>query len=143
MTGAIAVLDSQKTAHAGTPRQATKLQAAKLGSSHCGESTALLYDTAIAFARSESEGAQEVRLVLLGPLFGAQSGGSDGYYSEVGGQRELGGAGVGGQRVAKGYQRSLRSNLSDGSSMDGACFPEYTACGGGWLRLCCEQLHLR
>ncbi len=70
VTGAIAVLDSQKTAHAGTPRQATKLQAAKLGSSHCGESTALLYDTAIAFARSESEGAQEVRLVLLGPLFG-------------------------------------------------------------------------
>ena len=70
VTGAIAVLDSQKTAHAGTPRQATKLQAAKLVSLHYGESTALLYDMAKAFARSESEGAQEVGLVLLGPLFG-------------------------------------------------------------------------
>ena len=66
---AIAVLDSQKTAHAGTPRQAIKLQAAKLVSSHYGESTPDLYNTAIAFGRSESEGAQEVGLVLLGPIF--------------------------------------------------------------------------
>ncbi len=66
---AIGVLDAQKTAHAGTPRQAIKLQAAKLISSHYGESTPALYNTAIAFARSESEGAQEVGLVLLGQLF--------------------------------------------------------------------------
>ena len=66
---AVAVLDSQKTAHAGTPRQAIKLQAAKLINSHYGESTPALYNTAIAFARSESEGAQEVGLVLLGPMF--------------------------------------------------------------------------
>ena len=66
---AIGVLDAQKTAHAGTPRQAIKLQAAKLVSSHYGESTPALYNTAIAFARSESEGAQEVGLVLLGQLY--------------------------------------------------------------------------
>lgn len=67
---AIAVLDSQKTGHAGTPRQAVKLQAAKIMSRHYGEGTAGLYDAAAAFAGSESEGAQEVGLVLLGPMFG-------------------------------------------------------------------------
>ena len=67
---AISVLDSQKTAHAGTPRQADKLQAAKIMGRHYGESNAALYDAAMAFARSESEGAQEVGLVLLGQLFG-------------------------------------------------------------------------
>ncbi|MDE0141043.1 MAG: HEAT repeat domain-containing protein [Caldilineaceae bacterium] len=67
---AIAVLDSQKTGHAGTPRQAVKLQAAKIMSRHYGEGTAGLYDAATAFAGSESEGAQEVGLVLLGPMFG-------------------------------------------------------------------------
>ncbi len=66
---AVGVLDAQKTAHAGTPRQAIKLQAAKLISSHYGESTPGLYNTAIAFARSESEGAQEVGLVLLGQMY--------------------------------------------------------------------------
>ena len=66
---AIAVLDSQKTAHAGTPRQAIKLQAAKLVSSQYGESAQDLYNTAITFGRSESEGAQEVGLVLLGHLY--------------------------------------------------------------------------
>ncbi len=66
---AIGVLDAQKTAHAGTPRQAIKLQAAKLIRSHYGESTPALYNTAMALARSESEGAQEVGLVLLGQLF--------------------------------------------------------------------------
>lgn len=67
---AIAVLDSQKTGHAGTPRQAVKLQAAKIMSRHYGEGTAGLYEAATAFAGSESEGAQEVGLVLLGPMFG-------------------------------------------------------------------------
>jgi len=67
---AIAVLDSQKTGHAGTPRQAVKLQAAKIMSRHYGEGTAGLYEAAAAFAGSESEGAQEVGLVLLGPMFG-------------------------------------------------------------------------
>ena len=66
---AIAVLDSQKTAHAGTPRQAVKLQAAKVMSRHFGEGTVGLYEAATAFAGSESEGAQEVGLVLLGPMF--------------------------------------------------------------------------
>ncbi len=66
---AVGVLDAQKTAHAGTPRQAIKLQAAKLISSHYGEATPALYNTAIAFARSESEGAQEVGLVLLGQMY--------------------------------------------------------------------------
>jgi len=66
---AISVLDTQKTDHAGTPRQAEKLQAAKTISRHYGEGTAGLYEAAIAFAASESEGAQEVGLVLLGPLF--------------------------------------------------------------------------
>lgn len=64
------MLDSQKTGHAGTPRQAVKLQAAKIMSRHYGEGTAGLYDAATAFAGSESEGAQEVGLVLLGPMFG-------------------------------------------------------------------------
>ncbi|MDE0630961.1 MAG: HEAT repeat domain-containing protein [Caldilineaceae bacterium] len=67
---AIAVLDAQKTGHAGTPRQAVKLQAAKIMSRHYGEGTAGLYEAATAFAGSESEGAQEVGLVLLGPMFG-------------------------------------------------------------------------
>ena len=66
---AIAVLDSQKTGHAGTPRQAVKLQAAKIMSRYYGEGTAGLYHAATAFAGSESEGAQEVGLVLLGPMF--------------------------------------------------------------------------
>ena len=68
--GAISALDSQKTAHAGTPRQAVKLQAAKIMSRHYGEGTAGLYEAATVFAGSESEGAQEVGLVLLGPMFG-------------------------------------------------------------------------
>ncbi|MCY3707840.1 MAG: HEAT repeat domain-containing protein [Caldilineaceae bacterium] len=67
---AIAALDAQKTGHAGTPRQAVKLQAAKIMSRHYGEGTAGLYEAATAFAGSESEGAQEVGLVLLGPMFG-------------------------------------------------------------------------
>ena len=67
---AISVLDSQKTGHAGTPRQADKLQAAKIMSRHYGEGTAGLFEAAVVFAGAESEGAQEVGLVLLGPMFG-------------------------------------------------------------------------
>ncbi len=70
LTEAISVLDAQKSSHAGTPRQAVKLEAVKLMGRHYGESKARLYDAAMAFARSESEGAQEVGLVLLGQLFG-------------------------------------------------------------------------
>lgn len=67
---AILVLDSQKTSHAGTPRQAIKLQAAKMMGSQYGESSAALYSAAKEFANSESEGAQEVGLVLIGQLYG-------------------------------------------------------------------------
>jgi len=67
---AISVLDSLKTAHAGTPRQADKLAAAKMMERYFGESTRALYEAGVAFARSESAGAQEVGLVLLGHLFG-------------------------------------------------------------------------
>ncbi len=67
---AISVLDSLKTAHAGTPRQADKLAAAKMLERHFGDSTGALYEAGVAFARSESAGAQEVGLVLLGHLFG-------------------------------------------------------------------------
>ncbi len=67
---AIAVLEGEKTAHAGTPRQAVKLEAVKVMRGHHGEGSAALYEAAMAFACSESEGAQEVGLVLLGQLFG-------------------------------------------------------------------------
>ena len=66
---AIAVLDGEKTGHAGTPRQAVKLEAVKAMQGHFGDSNAGLFDAAMAFARSESEGAQEVGLVLLGTMF--------------------------------------------------------------------------
>lgn len=67
---AISVLDSQKTGHAGTPRQAVKLQAVKVMERHFGEATSARYEAAMAFANSGSEGAQEVGLVLLGHMFG-------------------------------------------------------------------------
>ena len=67
---AIAVLDGEKTAHAGTPRQAVKLEAVKVMRGHYGEGSAALYEAAMEFACSESEGAQEVGLVLLGQMFG-------------------------------------------------------------------------
>ncbi|MYC23972.1 MAG: HEAT repeat domain-containing protein, partial [Caldilineaceae bacterium SB0662_bin_25] len=67
---AIAVLDAEKTAHAGTPRQAVKLQAVKVMERHFGEATSARYEAAMAFANSGSEGAQEVGLVLLGHMFG-------------------------------------------------------------------------
>jgi len=63
------VLDSQKTAHAGTPRQAVKLKAVKLIERQYKDSQASLYKTGVAFARSENEGAQEIGLVVLAPLF--------------------------------------------------------------------------
>ena len=66
---AISVLDSQKTGHAGTPRQAVKLEAVKVMRGHFGEGSAALYEAAMAFANSGSEGAQEVGLVLLGHMF--------------------------------------------------------------------------
>ncbi len=66
---AIAVLDAEKTGHAGTPRQAVKLEAVKVMQGHLGDSNPALYDAAMEFARSESEGAQEVGLVLLGTMF--------------------------------------------------------------------------
>lgn len=67
---AIGVLDGEKTAHAGTPRQAVKLEAVKVMERHFGEATSARYEAAMSFANSESEGAQEVGLVLLGQLFG-------------------------------------------------------------------------
>ena len=67
---AISVLDSQKTGHAGTPRQAVKLQAVKVMERHFGEANSARYEAAMAFANSGSEGAQEVGLVLLGHMFG-------------------------------------------------------------------------
>ncbi|MDE0199469.1 MAG: HEAT repeat domain-containing protein [Caldilineaceae bacterium] len=70
LSEAIEVLDGEKTAHAGTPRQAVKLAAVKVMGGHFGEGTAALYGAAMAFACSESEGAQEVGLVQLGQLFG-------------------------------------------------------------------------
>ncbi len=69
LEGLFAVLDGQKTAHAGTPRQAVKLKAAKLIEGHYADSPALLYRTGVAFARSGNEGAQEIGLVLLAPLY--------------------------------------------------------------------------
>ena len=66
---AIGVLDGEKTAHAGTPRQAVKLEAVKVMCGHFGEGSAALYEAGMSFANSESEGAQEVGLVLLGQLF--------------------------------------------------------------------------
>lgn len=67
--GLVSVLDSQKTAHAGTPRQAVKLKAVKLIEGHYDGSPASLYKTGFAFAQSENEGAQEIGLVVLAPLF--------------------------------------------------------------------------
>ena len=64
------MLDGEKTAHAGTPRQAVKLEAVKVVRGHYGQGSAALYEAAMAFACSESEGAQEVGLVLLGQMFG-------------------------------------------------------------------------
>ena len=64
------MLDSQKTGHAGTPRQAVKLQAVKVMERHFGGATTARYEAAMAFANSGSEGAQEVGLVLLGHMFG-------------------------------------------------------------------------
>lgn len=69
LEGLFSALDSQKTAHAGTPRQAVKLKAVKLIERHCEGSRASLYKTGAAFARSENEGAQEIGLVVLAPLF--------------------------------------------------------------------------
>ena len=69
LEGLLSVLDAQKTAHAGTPRQAVKLKAAKLIEGHYKDSRASLYRTGLAFARSENEGAQEIGLVLLAPLY--------------------------------------------------------------------------
>ena len=69
LEGLLSVLDGQKTAHAGTPRQAVKLKAAKLIEGHYAGSPASLYETGVAFARSESEGAQEIGLVVVAPLF--------------------------------------------------------------------------
>ncbi len=66
---AIAALDGEKTSHAETPRQAVKLEAARMLEGHFGAGTGALYEAGRAFARSESEGAQEVGLVLLGRLF--------------------------------------------------------------------------
>ena len=66
---AIAALDGEKTSHAGTPRQAVKLEAVKMLEGHFGVATGALYEAGRAFVRSESEGAQEVGLVLLGRLF--------------------------------------------------------------------------
>ncbi len=66
---AIWVLDGEKTAHAGTPRQAVKLEAVKVMERHFGEARSARYEAAMSFANSESEGAQEVGLVLLGQLF--------------------------------------------------------------------------
>ena len=67
---AIEVLDGEKTGHAGTPRQAVKLEAVKVIERHFGEATSARYEAAMAFANSGSEGAQEVGLVLLGHMFG-------------------------------------------------------------------------
>lgn len=69
LEGLLSVLDGQKTAHAGTPRQAVKLKAAKLIEGHYAGSPASLYETGVAFARSENEGAQEIGLVVVAPLF--------------------------------------------------------------------------
>ena len=69
LDGLFSVLEAQRTAHAGTPRQAVKLKAAKLIEGHYDSSLASLYETAVAFARSENEGAQQIGLVLLGPLY--------------------------------------------------------------------------
>ena len=69
LEGLFSVLDSQKTAHAGTPRQAVKLKAVKLIERHYGGSLASLYKTGVAFARSRNEGAQEIGLVVLAPQF--------------------------------------------------------------------------
>ena len=69
LEGLFSVLDAQRTAHAGTPRQAVKLKAAKLIEGHYDSSFDSLYETAVAFARSENEGAQEIGLVLLAPLY--------------------------------------------------------------------------
>ena len=69
LEGLFSVLDAQKTAHAGTPRQAVKLKAVKLIEGHYDGSPALLYATAAAFARSENEGAQEIGVMLLAPLY--------------------------------------------------------------------------
>ena len=69
LASAILVLDGQKTGHAGTPRQAVKLQAAKLVRAHYDEWPASVYRAGAAFARSASEGAQEIGLVLLAPLY--------------------------------------------------------------------------
>ena len=66
---AMSILDSQKTAHAGTPRQAVKVGAAKLIRARYEESPELLYGAGVAFARSDNEGAQEIGLVLLAPLY--------------------------------------------------------------------------
>ena len=69
LASAISVLDGQKTGHAGTPRQAVKLRAAKLVRAHYDEWPASVYSAGAAFARSASEGAQEIGLVLLAPLY--------------------------------------------------------------------------
>ena len=69
LASAISVLDGQKTGHAGTPRQAVTLRAAKLVRAHDDEWPASVYRTGAAFARSENEGAQEIGLVLLAPLY--------------------------------------------------------------------------
>ena len=74
LSEAIAVLDGEKTAHAGTPRQAVKLAAVKVIERHFGAATSARYEAAMAFACSESEGAQEIGLVLLGKLFGHNPG---------------------------------------------------------------------
>ena len=69
LAAALSVLDSQKTGHAGTPRQVVKLRAANLIRAHHKESAGLVYETGVAFACSENEGAQEIGLVLLAPFF--------------------------------------------------------------------------
>ena len=69
LDAAIGVLDGEKSSHAGTPRQAVKLEAVRVIEGKFGASRAALYEAAMVFARSESGGAQEVGLVLLGKLY--------------------------------------------------------------------------
>ena len=105
LASAISVLDGQKTGHAGTPRQAVKLPAAKLVRAHYDEWPTSVYRAGAAFARSENEGAQEIGLVLLAPLYAHNPPEVSAMVLKLADSDQLGGQRVGGQRAEKDHQR--------------------------------------
>ena len=122
---AISVLDGEKSSHAGTPRQAVKLEAAKVMGQHYRDSKAALYDAAMVFARSESGGAQEVGLVLLGQLFAHNPGGVTGTICGLADSENW--------EVREWAASALRRVISENF---GAVYPTVRGVGGGQFAEC-------